>query len=85
MTAEIYPFPELKPNMPSLPAMVCVLKSNYAKLDEIDKGWLMRAELIVNYGEEAKPEVILDMSRLCYSICKRYNLKCDEFEVLPVA
>ena len=81
----IYPFPELKPNMPSLPAMVSVLRMNFTKLDETDQKWLQRAILVVHQGEEAKIETVMEFIKICYEMCKRYGLKCDEFEVLPVA
>ena len=81
----IYPFPELKPNMPSLPAMVSVLRMNFTKMDETDQKWLQRAIVVVHQGEEAKPESVMEFIKICYAMCKRYGLKCDEFEVLPVA
>lgn len=85
MTAEIYPFPELKPAIPSLPAMVSVLRQNFTKLDEVDQKWLQRAIVVVHQGEEAKVESVMEFTKICFDMCKRYNLKCDEFELLPVA
>ena len=85
MTAEIYPFPELKPNMPSLPAMVSVLRMNFTKLDETDQKWLQRAILVVHQGEEVDDKVVREFAKICHKMFELYGLKCDEFEVLPVA
>lgn len=81
MTATVIAFPDRRPGssgeLPSLAEMCATLKKNYTVLDDVDRSFFALIYRVMQAGDKAKIETVVECRSIAWSMCNRYGLGLD--------
>lgn len=78
MIAAVLAFPNRCPGtsgeLPSLADMCAILRKNYTVLDDVDRSFFALIYRVMQAGDKAKIETIIECRSIAWSMCNRYGL-----------
>lgn len=81
MTATVLAFPDRRrgssADLPSLADMCAILRKNYTVLDDVDRSFFALIYRVMQAGDKAKIETVIECRAIAWSMCNRYGLGLD--------